>query len=326
MQKKILITGANGFVGYHLLKAALAKGFEVYAGIRKGSNISHLKNLNIQFSYLQYSNFDSLMRDFGMKQYDFIIHAAGVTKANDYQTYQEINAEYTLNIAKAAQVISPKKIVFISSLAAVGPAKYNDIDGITENTKPIPLTSYGKSKLLAEKYLNNSSDLNWVIIRPTAVYGPREKDLLMLIKALNKGVEIYLGKNKQILSFIHVYDLANAALQACLSDHVYQTYNISDGKKYDTRMLSEIIKRELNKKTLKITIPVSILRLIANVIEQVNDGKTSILNKDKISELIAENWSCSIEKAQQELSFNPQYDLRKGMKNTIDWYKKNKWI
>ena len=142
MKKKILITGANGFVGYHLLKAALSEGIEVYAGVREKSDISHLNNLDVQFSYLQYSRPDSLARDFKKNKYDFIIHAAGVTKASDYETYERINTEYTLNIAKAAQTINPQKIVFISSLAALGPAKYNEEDGLLEGRNPKPVTQF----------------------------------------------------------------------------------------------------------------------------------------------------------------------------------------
>ncbi|MCC9036139.1 NAD(P)-dependent oxidoreductase [Chryseobacterium sp. Ch-15] len=326
MKKKILITGANGFVGYHLLKAALREGFEVFAGIREGSDFAHLKNLDVQYSYLKYSDTNSLKKDFENKKYDYIIHAAGITKAANYETYERINADYTWNIAKAAETINPKKIIFISSLAALGPAKYDENEGLQENRNPKPVTNYGKSKLVAEQHIKKSSDLNWMIIRPTAVYGPREKDLLLIIKMINKGIEVYLGKNKQILSFIYVEDLADVAIKACLSEKVRECYNISDGHQYDTQKLSEIVSKELKKKTFKITIPISIIRVLANVMEEFSRGKPSILNKDKVRELIAENWHCSIEKAQQELGFEPQSNLEKGMKNTIEWYKNNKWI
>ena len=231
MKKKMLITGANGFVGFHLVNEALEAGFSVHAGVRKNSDINHPKNLNIQYSFLDY--LDSLKEDFESKKYDFIVHAAGITKATDYITYERINADYTWNIAKAAKSINPQKIVFISSLAALGPAKYGLQNVLLADADPKPVTDYGKSKLLAEQYLKEFSELNWIILRPTAVYGPREKDLLLIIKTINK---------------------------------------------------------------------------------------------DKVSELVAENWHCSIEKAQNEISFSPQFNLEKGMKNTIEWYKINKWI
>ena len=322
----MLITGANGFVGFHLVNEALEAGFSVHAGVRKNSDINHLKNLNIQYSFLDYDNLDSLKEDFESKKYDFIVHAAGITKATDYITYERINADYTWNIAKAAKSINPQKIVFISSLAALGPAKYGLQNVLLADADPKPVTDYGKSKLLAEQYLKEFSELNWIILRPTAVYGPREKDLLLIIKTINKGLEIYLGNNPQILSFVYVEDLAKAVVQACLSDSVRECYNISDGNKYDAKKLSEIIKQQLKKKTLKIRIPISVLRLLAGLIENFSRNKTSILNKDKVSELVAENWHCSIEKAQNEISFSPQFNLEKGMKNTIEWYKINHLI
>lgn len=326
MQKKILITGANGFVGFHLLKVAIESGLEVYAGVRKGSEISHLKDMELRYSYLNYADLNSLKKDFIDNQYDYIIHAAGVTKAVNDEYYEKVNADFTRNVAIAAESICPEKVVFISSLAALGPTRYGKDNVLMHDSEPHPVTAYGRSKLLAEDYIKALTGLNWNIIRPTAVYGPREKDLLILIKAIKIGFEIYLGKNKQILSFIHVQDLANAVLQVCFSNHVHQTYNISDGKKYDAKKLSEIIKKELNKKTLKITIPIFILKIIADIMERFSKDKISILNRDKVSELVAENWNCSIEKAQNELSFTPQYNLEKGMKNTILWYKTNKWI
>lgn len=326
MQKKILITGANGFVGYHLLKASIEAGLETYAGVRQGSDISHLDGMRLHYAYLDYADLESLMKDFAHQQYDYIIHAAGATKAADDEAYKKVNAEFTTNIAVAAESICPKKFLFISSLAALGPIQYGNNNVLMHDSEPNPVTGYGRSKLLTENYVKALSGLNWNIVRPTAVYGPREKDLLILIKTIKKGFEIYLGKNRQILSFIHVRDLADATLRVCFSDHVHKTYNISDGKTYDTEKLFNIIKKELNRKTVKITIPIGVLRLAADVTERFNKGKISILNRDKISELVAENWNCSIKKAQDELSFTPRYDLKKGMKDTIRWYKINQWI
>lgn len=325
MKKKILITGANGFVGYHLLKAAVDAGFDVYAGVRKDSNISHLKDIAVNFAYLNYAEVDSLKNDFNTKKYNFIIHAAGATKARNSETYNTINAQYTKNVATAAESINPEKFVFISSLAALGPTKYGSENILFHDTVPNPITSYGKSKLLAEQYLKRFSELRWIIIRPTAVYGPREKDILLLINAINKGVEVYLGNSRQSLSFVHVEDLAGVAIQACLCNRVQECYNISDGNRYDTREFSGIIKKELKRKTIKITIPNAVLQFLASAAERLSKGN-SILNKEKVAELTAENWYCSIEKVQQELSFTPEYQLKNGMKNTIDWYKTNKWI
>lgn len=152
MKERVLITGASGFVGYHLIQEALRNNFEVYAAIRKNSKIDHLRGLDIQYIYPDYSNVDSLKTELLDKRFNYIIHGAGATRAVSETEYNKINAEYAANLAEASLALGDtlKKFVLISSLAAIGPLK--TLDGIiTEVTYPNPITAYGRSKLLAEK-------------------------------------------------------------------------------------------------------------------------------------------------------------------------------
>ena len=215
-KQKILITGASGFLGYHLVQSALEIGLDVVAGVRHSSNTKHLQAFPIRYVYPHFENSNLLQNEFAKQQYDYIIHAAGITKAKKEEDFTNVNAHYTHNIAKAAATMrSLKKIVFISSLAAVGPLE--SIDGeITEHTTPQPVTSYGKSKLLAEQQLI-AMDIPWLILRPTAIYGPREKDIFILLRMIRNGLEPYIGKTPQQLSFIHVGDVADAAVNALFS-------------------------------------------------------------------------------------------------------------
>ncbi|WP_462265852.1 NAD-dependent epimerase/dehydratase family protein [Mucilaginibacter sp.] len=328
MKGRILITGASGFVGYHLITEALKNNLEVYAAIRKSSNVEHLKGLNIQFTYPDFGNAESLRQEFKEKQYDYVIHAAGVTKARSGQEYHHINTVYTRNLAQAAVSINHhfKKMVFISSLAAIGPLHTSN--GIlTEHTEPKPVTAYGKSKLKAEQELHQTTTLNYTILRPTAVYGPREKDIFIFIKQIAKGLEPYIGNKAQKLSFVYVTDLAKASVTA-LEGGDRKTYNLSDGNFYDRYEMADIAKSILNTKAIKLHLPMGLVKLIASVAQSVSrlKNQASALNIEKLKELTAANWNCSIEEAKIDLGFYPQYNLQKGLTETLAWYKANKWL
>ena len=329
MKKKVLITGASGFVGYHLITTAITHGLDVYAAVRPNSDISHLKDLNINYVNLNFNAIGELKAELEEKQYAYIIHAAGTTKAKDAITYNNINAEYSKNLALAASQVSYKleKFLFVSSLAAIGPiADYNKV--IEDNANAQPITLYGLSKKLAEDYLNEIENLPLLIIRPTAVYGPREKDIFILFKTINQGLEPYIGRTQQLLSFIYVKDLAEIIVRLLQTDFEHKTYNVSDGLSYDRYALADEIKKALHKRTLKMHIPLKLIEGLASLMDKLyaNSTKTPTLNKEKIKELTALNWTCSIENLKNDLNFIPQFQLKEGLAETIIWYKNNGWL
>jgi nucleoside-diphosphate-sugar epimerase len=327
--KKVLITGASGFVGYHLITEALALDLDVYAAIRPDSNVKHLQDFPIHFVNLDFSSVEKLKSQLEENQYDYIIHAAGVTKAKSKETYNYINAELTKNLALAIQSANYKveKFVFVSSLAALGPLKDLTLQ-IEDNTIAKPVSNYGASKLLAEKYLSEFKDLPLVVIRPTAVYGPREKDIFILINSIKKGLEPYIGNIIQQLSFIYVKDLADVILKTLTSNIVNKTYNVSDGRVYSRYALADLTKSFLSKKTLKFHIPLVLMKLSAGIIDLIYKGseKTPVINSEKIDELIAVNWSCNIKNIKKDLGFSPKFDLKAGLDETLSWYKINNWL
>lgn len=328
-KKKVLITGASGFVGYHLIEEALKANLEVYAAIRPNSDKSHLSAFHIQYVNLNYSDIPALKQALEDQQYNYIIHAAGTTKAKSKADYNLVNAEYTRNLAKAAleAKINLDKFVFVSSLAALGPL--TDLSAeIQDNTPPCPVTNYGASKVLAEQYLAGLTGLPLLIIRPTAVYGPREKDLFILFNSVNKGLEPHIGRFKQQLSFVYVKDLVKVILKALTVPVVHKAYNISDGKVYDRYALATYSKKALNRKTFKFHLPVSLVALLAAIMDFIysNSKNTPTLNKEKMAELTAVNWACSITNAINELGYVPEYNLENGVMQTIKWYKLNNWF
>jgi len=326
MKERVLITGASGFLGYHLIVEALKNDLEVYAAVRKSSDVAHLKDLDIQYAYPDFSNLSSLKKNIKENRYDYIIHAAGVTKARSAKEYKIVNADYTYNLALAAASTGVKGFVLIGSLAAVGPL--DTLNGmITEDTAANPLTAYGKSKLLAEEKIRTLTTLNYIILRPTAIYGPRDRDIFIFFKQLKTGIEPYIGKTRQKLSFIYVKDLAAVTIKSIYRCN-QNTYNLSDGNFYDKYELGNIARNVLNLKTVIFHLPVIFVKFIAAISKNVSSlsGKASALNPEKVKELMALNWFCSIDKAKHDLGYYPRYDLDAGLEETLKWYKDNKWL
>jgi UDP-glucose 4-epimerase len=328
MKERVLITGASGFIGYHLIEEALKNNLEVHVAIRKSSQTAHLKDFDISYIYPDFNDLSSLKKALQENRYDYIIHAAGVTRARSQNEYNHINAGYTHNLALASlqSGIKLKNFVLISSLAAAGPL--NTLKGIiTEAAMPHPITAYGKSKLLAEENLKAFSSLHFNILRPTGVYGPRDRDIFIFFKQVVKGIEPYIGTIEQKFSFLYVTDLAKAAIKALYSGN-QKTYNLSDGNFYDRYQLGDNIKEFLNLKTIRFHLPVNFVKLIAKASEKYSslNNKAAVLNMEKLSELMAVNWCCDIEQAKADLGFYPAYNLRAGVAETIKWYKTNKWL
>lgn len=327
MSEKVLITGASGFLGYHIINAAVENGYDVYAAVRKSSNVKHLQHLSVNYIELDYKNAEGLEKLFEEKGFDYVIHAAGTTKANSDAEYDLVNNVYTLNLATAAAKSKKvKRFVFISSLASIGPS--NDPgENITENTPRNPVTAYGKSKLNAENNLKKL-DIASTVFRPTAIYGPREKDIFIVTKTLCKGIDAYIGKTEQQLSFVYGADMGEIAVKALKQTGASTDYNITDGKSYSRYAYADIVKKLLNKKAVRFHLPLPVIKVVLFVVEKISKAmnKVPTVSIEKLHELTAVNWACDISKAKSELGFEPKFDLEKGLKASVDWYKENKWL
>ncbi len=329
--KKLLITGANGFIGSFLVEEALKRNYEVFAGIRKTSNKEYLTDPRIKFIELNFSDTGLLGRQISeLPCFDYVIHNAGTTKAFKKKDYYTTNCQYTKNLADVLikQKKAAGKFIYMSSLAAYGPGDKLQQNVITSSDIPKPVTSYGKSKLESEKYLSSLTGFPHIIIRPTVVYGPREKDLLTVFKLINNNLELFVGFKNQKLTFIYVKDLVKAVFQMMESNVENNGYFVSDGNVYDAESLGNIIKEQLGKKTIRIYIPTALARAIAFISETTKyiTRKQPILNYDKVNELECVNWKCDTRPIIDEFNFKADYDLSRGITETIEWYKKSKWL
>ncbi|WP_159633656.1 NAD-dependent epimerase/dehydratase family protein [Sphingobacterium composti Ten et al. 2007 non Yoo et al. 2007] len=332
MRTKVFITGASGFVGSHLVEAAKQRGWEVHAAVRSSSKTDDIKAFVDKFIHPDFGNVEELQHLFLQEQYNYIIHAAALTKSKSEEEMLRVNVGMTQNLMQAAFVegVELKRFIYVSSLAAIGPIAYNSKQDIQEETEYRPLTVYGRSKKTSELNIKKRfADKAISVFRPTAVYGPREKDLFILFDTLNKGLDPYIGANPQKLSFIYVKDLVDILLKGCeASQEGLEFYNISDGQVYSKYAMADIFRNTFKKKALRLHIPYRIVALVARISQMLykNSSKTPVIYPERLGELTAENWSCDISKAKQKLGFNPQYNLERGLTETLMWYKKNNWL
>lgn len=333
--KKILITGASGFIGSFLCEKAGNLGYEVWAGVR---NTSSRKYLNIKgLNFIELSFEDKILLSEQLSEYlksnspfDYIIHNAGVTKSPKKENYFQSNYLNTKNFIEVLSEMSiiPEKFIFTSSLAAFGPASESSPDIIKLDQKPVPVNLYGKSKLMAEEYIRSVEGLNYIILRPTGVYGPRDKDYFQLFNIINRGFEVYIGTLKQKLTFIYLDDLVNAYFLALSSDKSKTSFFVSESKWYYTCDFYAKIKKELNKRTIRVVIPLWLIRPLAAINDYIGrmTGNYPTLNNDKLAILKAKNWYCETSQLEKELNFKTEYDLDSGIKATIKWYRENGWL
>lgn len=332
MAKTVLITGASGFIGSALVDEAVKRGFGVYAGIRKSSSLEWLRDPAVRIVHLDLSEDDRLDQDLRnladrIGKPDFIVHAAGITKAVDRREYHRVNCEYTIRLVKRLihYGMVPEKFVLISSLASLGEAQHGD--RITLDQERNPLSEYARSKLAAEQFLLTLEDFPSVVINPTAVYGPRDKGFLFLLRCMQKHLEISIGKGGQRLSFLHVDDLCRAVFLCMESPVLHRQFLVSDLRVYTERDFNAIARCCLEKGTISLSIPGWVAECAAWAMEFISrmSGKASFLTPDRLREFRASNWGVDCTDL-VALGYQPAFTLEEGLRRTICWYKEQGWI
>lgn len=225
----------------------------------------------------------------------------------------------------------PRRFVFVSSLSIFGAIRERPYpyQPILLTDEPRPNTAYGESKLAAEHYLQQQTWLPWVVLRPTGVYGPRERDYFLMAKSIKQHVDFAVGYRPQDITFVYVDDVVQAVYLALERDVVHEAFFLSDGQVYDSRRFSDLLQQEMGTRcVLHIKAPLWFLRAVCTVSGTVNRwlGKLTTLNMDKYHILSQRNWQCDIEPTRERLGYNPQWPLERGVKATVQWYKENGWL
>jgi nucleoside-diphosphate-sugar epimerase len=324
----VLVTGANGFVGSHLTEALLASGYQVRCMVRQTSDLTFICDLDVDLVYGDVCDAECLRE--ACRGVDAVCHCAALTRALDPETFLHVNAQGTEALARAALEASPdlRRFLYISSIAAAGPSQGAD-DFLDESRPPQPLNWYAKSKWAAEQaLLAMDGRLPLTIIRPAAVFGPRDRDIFAYFELVKRGLQLQLGRNDRWYSLIYVRDLVDLLLLALEDDRALgQTY-FGCTLAFTYADLAQAIARAMSRRTLRITLPEAILTPIAlgAKVQERLTGRPALLNEQRVLDLRHSYWLCSGERARQELGFTPRYDLEEAILETVDWYRDNGWL
>jgi nucleoside-diphosphate-sugar epimerase len=322
-----LVTGASGFIGSHLAEKLAGQGWRVRALLRTTSDLRWLQGRDLSLADGSFDHPASLAD--AVRGVDYIFHNAAA-KAGSRQRIFHDNVDSTMALAAAAAKNAPglKRFVFLSSQAAAGPAA-----GLgspkREADECRPVSDYGQSKLEAERRLAEMATLPLTVVRPPTVYGPRDRDVLLYFRWIDRGIALLPGLRERYANLIYVHDLVEGlSLAAQAESSLGKAYFLSDPQAYSWSQVSGAIAKCLGRRPLKLHLPLGLARFSALLAEGRARlaGRESIFNRQKVNEMEQLCWTCSPSRAEKDLGFSCRYGLNAGMAETARWYRDNGWL
>ena len=327
---KVLITGATGFIGSHLAEKLFDKRYDVRVLVRSTSNLQWLQGIAFEKVVGSLSEKDSLKK--AVEGVDYIYHVAGVVAAKNREGFFQGNVEATRNLLEATAEVNPniKRFVHTSSLAAVGPAR-SEHEPVDETVNHRPITTYGESKAAAEKVVSEfASQLPVTILRPPAVYGPRDVGVYMFFQVVVKGFVPLIGFGKKVVSLVHVDDLAHGFILAGENNRsVGETYFISSEELYTWEEVGDVAAKILGKKRVRpLRVPHAVVHTVAGLSGFLGKfrKKSPILDREKGKDITQSFWICNVDKALKDFGYRQNVSLEDGVKWTVEWYKNEGWL
>jgi nucleoside-diphosphate-sugar epimerase len=325
---KVLVTGANGLVGSQVVDVLRQQGTPTVALLRPRSDRSFLRQ-HPDLPVAEGSVTEPASLDAALEGITQVIHCAGLVKALRAQDFFDVNQMGTRNLVEAIRRRGKQvqRLVHLSSLAACGPG--TAAAPVTEERTPGPVSVYGRSKLAGEEEVRQHCPVDWVVLRPPAVYGPRDREFLRLFQAVKLGFLPVFGGGRQALSLVQVQDLARITVQMLASPQVVrQVYFTSGYEVVTARELMELTARVMGGKPTQIPLPVWVLWPICAGQEVISrlTGRANVLSRQKYAELAAPGWVCDNSKLVKQAGEGSFTDLATGWAETAAWYRREGWL
>ena len=324
---KVLVTGASGFLGGHVAELFSKRGDHVRALVRKTSNRRHLEALaNVELFEGTVEQVERVQE--AVDGVDAVVHIAGLIKARNTDEFFAVNVGGTSNLVEAARKRPLKRFVFVSSLEACGPSPDGrPVPADQEN----PVTAYGRSKLAAEKVVLSAKDsMPVVILRPGAIYGPRDGEILEAFKSIQRGLLPLVAGGEAMGMWIYATDCAEACVRAVDADIPSgKVYFVDDGGgPIAQRQMLAGAEEALGKRAfVRKSLPVPFLMTVARGVEAFGRvaNRPVMLTREKANMLL-QHWVCSSEDTRRELGWEPKVPLSEGMGRAVRWYRENGWL
>jgi len=326
---KVFLTGASGFVGSHVLDSLHAGHHEVSILLQRTSNTRFVSRRLPEVTVHCGSLEDLQVLKAAMSGMEAVIHCAGKTKALHSSEFYQVNQAGTLNMVRAANACreSLRHLIYISSQAVSGPGVLSR--PAQETDDPHPVSIYGKSKLLGETEIRRNCRVPWTILRPAAVYGPRDTEFLPVFQKVKQRVMPLLSGSKRALNMVYGPDVAAAVLCSLMHERgAGGTYHVAAEPPCTDAEFMQEIASQLRCRPLRLPIPRSALYL-ACVIQEILSrmtGRPNILSRQKLPELLAPGWVCTTDRIRNDLGFTASTSLREGITQTLDWYRMEGWV
>lgn len=318
--RSVSVTGATGFVGWHLAEAFRDQGWQVRAIVRPGGG--RLLPPGIESREAAFSA-PALTRAFDGS--DLVVHCAGLIRARNDAAFDAVNVVGTRAVVEACNA-SGAAVVLISSLAAAGPGTAThprrELDPQT------PVNAYGRSKQRSEVVVREQARTPWTIIRPCAVYGPRDRGFLPLFQMARRGIFVLPTPAQMPFTLIDVADLSRAVVLAASSEQaVGETFFVGHPQPQTTDMILGTLAAVYGRRY----VPRSVPRLLVKAAASVGDlawllGRTFVFDSGRLAEFNAEGFVCSVEHIERVLGFTAQHSLADGFSRTAAWYRQQRWV